>query len=111
MTIERITIHGYLVGGIWWPYGAECYKDLSYDILREQDRTVGGKMTLREHVLRATNDGDFQSCEIADGYLEIRIRKPDKTGRTIRTRMFPLDMFPSISDCVKSDWSGPEFED
>jgi hypothetical protein len=39
-TETRVTIHGYLVGNIWMP-NAECYKDLTYDVTREQERAPG----------------------------------------------------------------------
>lgn len=106
MRASSVIIRGTLVGGIWWPIGAECYKPLRYDATAEQRRTVG-KMTLRDHVLSATNDGDFQSCRIADGTVEVTVRRGPRT----RSRIFPLDMFPSVSDCVLLDWDGPEAED
>ena len=103
---SEITISGYVVGPIWWPTGAECYKPFTYHLTREDERfTEPG--TLRDHVLAITRDGDFQHCEIADGFLEITIRKP---GRS-RSRVFELDIFPSIADCLKDDWCGPNLED
>lgn len=101
MQIERMVIHGTLVGPIW--QGRECYKDLTYSM---KTRAVD-KSTLREHVLRATDDGDFQFCRIADGYLEITTWKPDRTGIRRRTRFWPLSGFPSIQDLVTDEWSGP----
>lgn len=99
---SSVIIRGTLVGGIWWPAGAECWKPLRYDATAGQRRTVG-KMTLRDHVLSATNDGDFQSCRLADATLEITTRHGSRT----RSRIFPLDMFPSVVDCILPDWGGP----
>jgi len=31
MPITNIALRGYIVGPIWWPAGAECFKDLHYD--------------------------------------------------------------------------------
>jgi len=49
MSDVQFTISGYLVGDIWMP-ATECYKDLHYDLTREDARfTEPG--TLRDHVL------------------------------------------------------------
>jgi hypothetical protein len=101
MQIESVTISGYLVGQIWMP-AAECYKPFTYDVQREQARTIG-KMTLRDHALRATNDGDFQGCDIAEGVLSVTIRN----GRYKRTRHFSLEQFASIEDMRRDNWDGP----
>lgn len=108
MQIER-KIRGYLVGNIWMP-NAECYKPIDYD-LDDQDARWSERGTLRDHVLRATNDGDFQSCTIADGYLELTTRRATKTGMVTRIKRIELFAFPSISDCVKADWEGPHCDD
>lgn len=98
---SQISITGYLVGNIWMP-GAECWKHLNYDVTAKS-WNWGEKGSLRDHVLAATNDGDFQSCNIACG--ELVITHTDDTGPTRRrwTRVFDLKMFPSIADCVHDD--------
>jgi hypothetical protein len=93
---------GFVVGSIWWPAGAECFKPLSYDISREDGR-FSAPADLRTHVLAATNDGDFQSCSIADGRLIATIERQSGTSRVTRTREFPLSMFPSVADCLHPD--------
>lgn len=105
----NLSIRGYLVGQIWMP-ATECWKDLTYSITREDTR-FSEPLTLREHVLRATNDGDFQSCQIADGVLIAETTRRTKTGITKRVRSWPLDRFPSIEDCIRTDWDGPCGED
>ena len=105
----QVSIRGFLVGHIWMP-ATECYKDLNYDATREQARTIG-KMTLRDHVLRATNDGDFQSCRIAHGCLVLKTTKQCGATRVTRSRVFPLDRFPSIYDCLNTEWDGPDCDD
>ena len=107
-----IEITGYLVGPIWWPAGLECYKHFTYDLTCEDQRLCGrdGKHepgTLRDHILRITQDGDFQSCEIADAALCITVYKTNRH----RSRLFDLELFPSIADCVKTDWHGPDCEE
>lgn len=98
----QLKISGYLVGQIWMP-ATECWKELSYDVTQESKRIVGGKVTLRDHVLRATNDGDFQDCVIACGEL-IATRRSNKNGRTVTVeRRFPLDLFPGIADMLHDD--------
>lgn len=103
-TTTHVKIRGFLVGAIWWPVGAECWKDLDYDLTREDARIVDGSTgkvgaDLRYHILRACNDGDFQSAVIAHGEVEIERRRGSR--RTVRT--FPLSMFPSVADCVHDD--------
>ena len=105
----QLSIHGFLVGHIWMP-AAECYKPLAYDITAEDER-FSESLTLREHVLRATNDGDFQSGAIADGYIKATVTKLQGASVVKRTRCFPLNRFPSIEDCRKDDWEGPMGED
>lgn len=97
----NISLRGYIVGPIWWPAGAECFKPLDYDITSESARMDGG--TLRDHVLRATNDGDFQSATLA--HAELVVERRNGSRRVIRS--FPLSRFPSVADCLHpegDDW-------
>lgn len=92
-----ISIRGYIVGPIWWPADSECYKPLVYDLTREAALMDGA--TLRDHVLRATNDGDFQHATLAHAELVVERRK---AGRRV-IRSFPLSHFPSVADCLHPD--------
>jgi hypothetical protein len=98
----NISLRGYLVGHIWQPGLGECFKPLSYDITREDHRfTEPG--TLRDHILAATNDGDFQSCSLAAAEL-VATRTERKEGRTVTVeRRWPLECFKSIADCLHPD--------
>lgn len=40
MPITDIRLTGYVVGPIWWPAGAECFKPLDYGITREDARMI-----------------------------------------------------------------------
>lgn len=106
MRVIDATIHGYLVGHIWMP-DCECYKPLRYSIPDAESRW-GEPGTLRDHLDRATMDGDFQSCQVADGVLEITIESQRNGLAYRRTRMFDLSLFPSIKDYVNLDWYGPD---
>lgn len=106
MPTKQITIYGYLVGPIWWPINTECSKPLEYDATEEDSRSTE-PLSLREHVLRATNDGDFQFCKIADGFLEVSVSRQSKTGIFKHSRTFPLSLFPSIADLLKKNWEDP----
>lgn len=96
--IESIEIVGYIFGKIWLP-PVECWKRIRYDVLDRQAQTVG-KMALRDHVLAATCDGDFQSCRLAQAYLRVVIQ----SGKYRRIREWPLSLFPSIADMVDDEW-------
>jgi hypothetical protein len=102
-----ISIHGFLVGDIWMPM-TECWKDLFYNITSEDERW-SEPGTLREHVCRATNDGDFRSAAIAQGELVVTIRREAPQGTLTRSRSFPLSMFPSVRDMLHDDpdWFPP----
>ena len=109
-----IKITGYLVGPIWWPAGLECYKHFTYDLTREDERFCGRDGThepgtLRDHVLSLMMEhgGDFQHCEIANAALCAAVYRPNRS----RSRIFDLELFPSIADCVKTDWHGPDCEE
>ena len=100
------SIRGYLVGQIWMP-AVECFKPLSHDC-DAYERRCSEPCTLRDHMLAATHDGDFQSCEAGDAYLETTLTIT-KGGRTYRRkRHTPLEAFPSIADMVRKDWFPPE---
>jgi hypothetical protein len=88
---------GDLVGRIWMP-AVECTKALNYNLTREDGRFIEHG-TLRDHVLRATNDGDFQSCEI-HGALKtvLTIRKGGRIYT--RVRWTDLDRCKSVADMV-----------
>jgi hypothetical protein len=102
MLESQITITGFIVGTIWMP-AAECWKELHYDLTREQQR-VEGKRDFRWHVTQAAHDGDFQSCAIAQGELTITRRRAGHDGRVVtHSRTFPLDRFPSAADCLYDD--------
>lgn len=108
-TETRISLEGALCGKIWWPVGQLFGKHLSHSFAADV-RAWGGQGTLRDHVLRATNDGDFQGAELtADTFLVIqRISRKGATVKT-RTRHFPVSMFPSIADCVNTDAYSNDF--
>lgn len=97
MQTTSIRIVGYVVGQIWWPVGAECYKPINYDVLRESDRYTS-KPELRDHLLRITSDGDFQNASVV-GEVIIEMRD----GRRKVSRSWPLSRFPSIADCLHPD--------
>lgn len=96
--ITNISLRGFIVGPIWWPAGAECYKPLDYN-LTDMDARFSAPGTLRDHVLRATNDGDFQHATLAQAELVVERRQGNR--RVIRS--FSLAHFPSVADCLHPD--------
>ena len=107
-------IDGYLVGKIWMP-ATECYKPLDYTFVRKENERRSpwqdAHETLRDALLQITNDGDFQSCGVADGMLTVTRQDGSGGRKRSYSRCFPLDSFPSISDMICADWAGPNCED
>lgn len=102
-----IAIHGYAVGDLWWPMGAEAWKPFTVDVSRERARIVGDeRTTLRDVVELATSEqgGDFcGGMTIAQGEL-VATRCEFRGGRRITTeRRWPLSRFPSLADYCHPD--------
>lgn len=98
--ITSASIYGEIQGDIWMP-STTCVKhfDISEDAFLYSD---GSRPTLRDMVLKATNDGDFQSANISWGFLRIEMTRQHVSGhgKFTRTREFDLRKFPSIADCI-----------
>ena len=83
-----------------------CTKDfnVSEDDFRYSD---GSRPSLRDMVLRATGDGDFQSADVSQGQLTIEAIVPrrDGHGQISRKRHFDLrsELFPSIADSIVAE--------
>jgi hypothetical protein len=98
-TRREVSLHGVLVGRIWMP-ACEWTKDIS---LAESDfrHSDNSRPTLRDFALKATNDGDFQSCSLtADSVFEFRRIRETGTRRITQRRFFQVSQFPSVADCV-----------
>lgn len=96
----KAEIRGWIQGKIWMP-PVTCTKH--FHISEVDFRYADGKKpTLRDMVLKATNDGDFQSAELSEGELILTMVLPraDKKGSITKTKTFNLRWFPSVSDCV-----------
>lgn len=101
-------LRGYLVGNLW--QGCEAWKPMAYDITREDKRyTTPG--SLRDHVLVATNDGDFVHAKLADCDL-VTVATINRGGRPYqRVRVVSLEDCPTVSDMVEPHWAGPSLDD
>ena len=101
-------LHGYLTGTLW--QGCEAYKNLNLKFVRnETDRPspwIDAHETLRDAMLAATSDGDFQSCKVADGFLRCKTRS--RLGYIVHVRTYELSRFPSVADMVNEKGCGPE---
>lgn len=110
----QATITGYLVGPLWQP-GCEAWKPLSYDLTRRNAQYSDGKAPLRDHLCNIINDGDFQSCSIAQGVVEITAQSVKNGKRYIIVKTFPLERFKDAADIIHDDqdWfpSCPDDED
>ena len=99
-----VTLHGTLVGRIWMP-SREYSKPVTCDRQRDFRYSDGSLPTAREMVLHATNDGDFQSCQLtADSYFKFERDRyaPNGCTRIRRTKVRLVTEFPSIADCIDS---------
>ena len=90
MLQTHATIHGQIQGTTWMP-AYTCTKDftVSEDDFRYSD---GSRPTLRDMVLRATNDGDFQSANVSWGHLTVETIVTRKDGRGTLTRKRHFDL-------------------
>lgn len=102
--IVEVKITGYLVGPIWWPPGQRGSKSLVYTLNRGHPPLY---KNLVDILGQLTTDGDFQYCQIADGWLSMTFTRDHSNGvRRIHTRTnsWPLSHFPSIADYLTTDW-------
>ena len=108
---KTITLYGEIAGNIWMP-AVECTKEFRLELNRipcnSATRTYPGiaprsmEITcLRDALLHITNDGDFQSCSIAWGVLEISHYFGNDGTRTaeIRNRVWELRGKGQDADC------------
>ena len=83
-------VHGQIQGRIWMP-SVTCTKSFS---VSENDfrYSDGSRPTLRDMVLRATNDGDFQSANVSWGWLTVEaiVKRKDGRGQVSRKRSWDL---------------------
>ena len=114
MSID-VTLSGYVVGPIWWPAGAECFKPFTHSVTDEAPRM--GTRQLRDHVLAVMRDGDFQSTSIACGEVTIRSRSVVNGRTVVRAKSVPLYKFPTLADCLHTDpdwapvYEGDDYDD
>lgn len=112
----RIYVSGYLVGSLWWPMGAEAWKDFSAN-LSDLEARFGEPTDLRTLLLHAVmaEEGDFcGSASIAQGELIAeRTTRTDDGRRTTVERRWPLARFPSVADLCHpdADWWPMSYDD
>jgi hypothetical protein len=109
----KITLSGEIAGVIWMP-AVECSKEFHLELKRiprmSSTRTYPGiaprsmEITcLRDALLHLTNDGDFQSCAINWGKLEVSHTFGEETPGTrtvkVRTRVWELRGQGENADC------------
>lgn len=108
----RIKLYGEVAGEIWMP-AVRCTKLFELDLIRmARDSTTGTYpgiaprsmeiTSLRDALLHVTNDGDFQSCAITWGMLEISHsfgNETDTSTVTTRTRVWTLRGIGHNADC------------
>lgn len=108
----KITLYGEVAGITWMP-AVECTKAFHLELIRiprDSSRTYPGiaprsmQITcLRDALLYLTNDGDFQSCAITYGMVEVShyLGGESRGTRTtkIRTRVWELRGKGLDADC------------
>lgn len=68
----EVTIVGTLIGNIWWPPSGEFCKNIEMTFTPTQRPFTRQWSGLRDALLTITNDGDFQSCRLQDGCMEVK---------------------------------------
>lgn len=113
-TTTEVQIIGTIGGRIWMP-ACVCSKQFKvsnleypYTALTENGRSV--KATLRDMILMVTNDGDFQSCLIADATVVFIRTVVTASGTITRRRAMDIRQFPSVADCVVEFESDEHYE-
>ena|SRR3990167_7907180 len=94
---DHFCLYGELRGEIWWPVGEEFKKDLEVKFSKDDKPWHFKADCLRDVLLRATNDGDFQSCVIDFPCMKV-VRRNQVTGAT-KSRYFNLQGKDGNSDC------------
>ena len=79
--MRTVTLVATLVGHIWMP-STICYKHVK--TTKREDET------LRDMLLRVTNDGDFQSCGLTDATLYVEDVKIQGSTRRSKQRAWDL---------------------
>jgi hypothetical protein len=94
LTIQSISVHGWLVGRLW---GGSGWKPVHADITRARRRRG-----FYDAVKDLTDDGDFERCRLVG---EISITMTEWRRGRIHTveQEIPLSRFPSISACLHPD--------
>ena len=93
---RRIRIYGELRGYIWMP-NCECTKEFDVTFSDNPNEPFTRHWTgLRDALLHITNDGDFQSCAIDWGVVEISYYHNNRRD----TRWFDIPVTPKTADCL-----------
>ena len=105
MIARTVTLHGVLIGPIWWP-AVEGRLAIAVDLIAESARDVSRSGLVE--AIRAAVDGagDFQSARLtADSFVIVEHRRlgpPDGTVRSWARRVDVADL-PSLADYVLPD--------
>jgi hypothetical protein len=77
----EVTLYCKIAGPIWMP-ATTAFKDVKltdskspFSDFRYSD---GSRPTLRDMVLKATNDGDFQNAALVEGSIKVRHHRKDR---------------------------------
>ena len=99
----RFKIQGTLRGSLWM--GGDAEKQINYTVKDGTHFVQNERETLREAVLRITNDGDFQGSNLlADSVLIVEMWKANNK-RIIRAfELYNPALFPTIADSIIEDY-------
>jgi hypothetical protein len=91
----QVEISGTLIGTIWMP-STICTKEFRMNLTIERNRFTDKSLSISEAIQRVCNDGDFQSCSIAEATLKITYWIGNKT----------IGKYFDISRCksIKDHW-------
>jgi len=97
---SNIRIFADVTGAFWWPIGEPWEKTgVIFNVTQYQRRCINGGRGARGITLREAMSG-LEDDHIDDSSCGVTFAGELVVTRGAKTRAFPLEMFPSISDMV-----------
>lgn len=113
-TLESIDIQGVLAGVIWMP-SCHAWKHFNVKFTPEARPFSREWDGMRDALLHITNDGDFQSCGLAEAWLTATYRDGDNRrvviGKEINLDAKLISDFKAKPETIDAYFDGALYED